>query len=352
MQLKLSELKETGSKRDHGDISGLKQSIKEVGLINPITINQDKRLIAGRRRFQAIKELGWKEADCRILPSNGNLFDFKVAIEENLKRKSLTDLEVANSIKEYDELKRKMKDSPVKHGGDRKSSAQHNLDNWTYDDTAKDFGISESAVRKSIEIAKAVEDRPELAKLKSGEKILREQKRTKLKTQPLPDKKFRVIYADPPWQFANSGFSESAETHYPTMPTDEICLMPIETLCTKQTVLFIWATNAMLEDALRVIKEWGFKYKSNLVWIKDKGPSIGWFVQSRHELLLIATREENMHPNKKPLSWFKAEVSKHSKKPEVVYKTIETMYEGPYIELFARNTTKGWDNYGNEIPKS
>lgn len=351
MLIKLTEIKETQPRRDHGSIEDLKQSIKEVGLINPITINQNKKLIAGRRRYQAVKELGWEEVEYRILNSENELFDFKVAIEENLKRKPLTDLENANAIKEYDELKRKLEGEKLAGG---KGGVRHTMADgrgWTQEQTAKDLGISRQAVSKAIDIAKAVEEKPELARLRSGEKILREQKREKLKIQPLPNNKYRVIYADPPWQFNNTGFPESAEAHYPTMPTDKICLMPIEKLCTKETVLFLWATNAMLEDALRVIKEWGFKYKSNLVWIKDRGPSIGWFVQSRHELLLIATKEGNIHPNFKPISWFKAEVTKHSKKPETMYGLIEKMYSGPYIELFARNTHRNWDNYGNEISK-
>lgn len=166
---------------------------------------------------------------------------------------------------------------------------------------------------------------------------------------PLPKGKYNIIYADPPWKFNNSGFKESAASHYKTMPTDNICTMPIKDLCGPTTILFIWATNAMLEDALKVVKAWGFDYKSNFAWIKNKGPQIGWFTISRHELLLICTSKENLHPKIKYVSWFKGNVSKHSKKPELVYDMIETMYKGPYIELFARNKRKGWKSFGNEV---
>jgi len=187
-----------------------------------------------------------------------------------------------------------------------------------------------------------------LRRVKEKDRIVRDR-------QPkpeLPKGTFRVIYADPPWQFDNSGLAESADSHYSTMPTSTICDMNVKSLCCKDTVLFMWATNAMLEDAFEVIKAWGFKYKSNLVWIKSKGPSIGWFTISRHELLLIATREGNPHPKEKLVSWFEGSVTAHSKKPEVAYKMIEEMYAGPYIELFARNKRKGWENFGNEISES
>ena len=171
---------------------------------------------------------------------------------------------------------------------------------------------------------------------------------------PLPAGRFNVVYADPPWQFDNSGMEESAKSHYPTLSTDELCVMPVHDFCVPETVLFMWATNAMLKDALEVVYAWGFSYKTNIAWVKNKGPSIGWFVKSRHELLLVATCEANTHPNEKPQSWFEASVSKHSRKPALVYELIESMYDGPYLELFARNPEQrnDWSFWGNEVPES
>ena len=171
-----------------------------------------------------------------------------------------------------------------------------------------------------------------------------------VKTPPLPEGKYNVIYADPAWEFDNSGFEQSAASHYPTMPTEAICSLPIKDITGEGAVLFLWATNAMLEDALRVMKSWGFEYKSNMAWIKDKGPTIGWFVEGRHELLLIGVNGSGVHPETKFPSWFKYPVSKHSKKPTEVYEKIEAMYPNrKYVELFARNTRSGWASWGNEL---
>ena len=160
--------------------------------------------------------------------------------------------------------------------------------------------------------------------------------------------KYQIVYADPPWQFDNAGFEQSAASKYPTMTTEEICNMPIK--AEQDSILFLWATNAMLEDALEVIKSWGFLYKSNIVWCKDRSPGIGWFVDSRHELLLIAVKGQGLHPELKPKSWLEGNVTKHSKKPHEFYDIIEKMYpKQNYIELFARNTRKGWTSWGNQV---
>ncbi len=168
-------------------------------------------------------------------------------------------------------------------------------------------------------------------------------------TPSLPTGKNNVLYADPPWQYQNSGFDEAAAQKYPTMPVEEICALPIHELIGNEAVLFLWATNPFLNEGIQVCEAWGFQYKTNLAWIKNTGPSMGWFVTSRHELLLIATKGDGMHPNEKPVSWFKADVRKHSQKPELVYEMIEKMYPGPYLELFARNKRDGWSSWGNQV---
>jgi N6-adenosine-specific RNA methylase IME4 len=163
---------------------------------------------------------------------------------------------------------------------------------------------------------------------------------------PIPTGDFRVIYADPPWQFDNSGFDQSAAAHYPTMPTDKI--MQLQIPSADNSVCFMWATNAMLTDAFEVLQAWGFEYKSNFVWVKETGPTIGFYTTSRHELLLIGTKGSRMLPEVRPISIIRGDVTEHSRKPENVYAMIESMYDGPYLELFARVRHEGWTIWGNE----
>ena len=142
--------------------------------------------------------------------------------------------------------------------------------------------------------------------------------------------------------------------HYPCMPTEEICALhiwgrPVKDIAAKDAVLFLWTTNAHLLEARKVIDAWGFIYKSNFVWRKDK-IGLGYYVRTQHEILLIAVRGNigTPKPANRPPSVIEAPRRKHSQKPDEVYELIERMYPGlPKLELFARNTRPEWASWGN-----
>jgi len=211
--------------------------------------------------------------------------------------------------------------------------------------------FAERTARKFMEFAKEADEKGKLPKRIYEIKELKSAESAVLGTPKLPEGKFTIFLADPPWQFDNAGFTQSAASHYPTMSTEEICNMKIPDISKKDAILFLWATNAMIQDALLVMKSWGFEYKSNLVWVKSSGVGIGWFVDSRHELLLIGVKGQGLHPEWKPISWQSAEKTRHSKKPELFYEIIEKMYpRQKYIELFLRgNPREGWSGWGNEM---
>jgi len=164
---------------------------------------------------------------------------------------------------------------------------------------------------------------------------------------PPPRGEYRVILADPPWDYDNSGFEQSAAQHYPTVPTGEIAAL--RPPAAADAVLFLWATSPLLPDAQRVMEAWGFAYKASFVWVKDRAPGIGWFVRTRHELLLVGVRGAIGHPSAQPDSIIDGKVAEHSHKPEAAYGLIESMYDGPYVELFARRARAGWHAWGNEV---
>lgn len=195
---------------------------------------------------------------------------------------------------------------------------------------------------QEIDIEKRTANRWLRKYFSSGEQL-------QIQAPELPQGKYFILYADPPWQYQNIGFDESAEQQYPTMSVEEICTLPIHNLITDRAVLFLWVTNAFINEGLKVCEAWGFEYKTNFAWIKSSGPSIGWFIKSRHELLFIATKGEGLHPSEKFISWFEFKVRRHSQKPDIVYEMVEKMYPGPYMELFARQSRDGWDSWGNEL---
>jgi N6-adenosine-specific RNA methylase IME4 len=175
---------------------------------------------------------------------------------------------------------------------------------------------------------------------------------------PLPrDRRYPVIYADPPWAFdvydAESGLDRCAAAHYPTLELEEICALPVADLATPDAVLFLWSTCPHLKKALQVLDAWGFEYRTNIVWVKNQ-PGLGYWVRNQHELLLIGARGDMRSPaeDARPPSVITAPKREHSHKPDEAYALIERMYPDlPRIELFARGEARpGWVVWGNEAP--
>jgi N6-adenosine-specific RNA methylase IME4 len=166
---------------------------------------------------------------------------------------------------------------------------------------------------------------------------------------PMPQRKYGVIYADPPWRYEFSSTSNrDIENHYPTMTLEEICALEVPK--SDECVLFLWATSPKLKEALEVIQAWGFEYVTNMVWVKDK-IGMGYYARQRHELLLIAKRGTPPvpEPSTRPDSVIQYPRGEHSRKPSEVYELIEKMYPNmAKIELFSRTPQKGWAVWGYE----
>jgi N6-adenosine-specific RNA methylase IME4 len=172
---------------------------------------------------------------------------------------------------------------------------------------------------------------------------------------PLPDRRFPVLLADPPYQYDRQcSPSRNIENHYPTMATEDICALPIGQLATPDAMLFLWAPAPQLTDALKIMRTWGFEYVTSAVWVKDKF-GMGVYLRQQHELLLICKRGNSVVPDPGLLSpsVIEAPRGRHSEKPAEAYELIELMYpELPKIELFARAARDGWSAWGNQVPRA
>ena len=210
--------------------------------------------------------------------------------------------------------------------------------------------------REILEAAKAIRGRK--AEQRRTERIERLAV-TCNQNAPFPrDRRYAVLYADPPWQFRvydeNSSIASehgAAGVHYPCMSTDAICALPVKELATDAAALFLWTTAPHLPEALQVITAWGFEYKTHAVWVKD-WIGVGFWVGNQHEILLVAAWGDmpTPAPANRPSSVITAPRREHSRKPDEVYALIERMYpELPKIELFARQTRPGWAAWGNEV---
>ena len=173
-------------------------------------------------------------------------------------------------------------------------------------------------------------------------------------------KKYKVLYADPPWAYkvwSKKGAGRSAESHYPTMPIEAIKALPVGELADRDCTLFLWITLPMLREAWGVMDAWGFAFKTvAFVWIKQcpKSDSLftgmGYWTRANAELCLLATRGRPKRQAKNVHQVILSHVERHSQKPEEARRRIEAlMGDVPRIELFARQKVPGWDAWGNEI---
>ena len=175
----------------------------------------------------------------------------------------------------------------------------------------------------------------------------------------LPNKKYNIIYADPPWHFENWN-NKTAQTnpnqHYPTMTMKDIANMKVNDIAADDCVLFMWCTDPLLHKQLPIIESWGFKYKTvGFTWAKTNRTKMGFFTglgywtRGNPEMCLLATRGKPKRLNKSIPQLVVSQRQEHSRKPDIIYEHIEKMLEGPYIELFARRKRKGWTSWGNEV---
>jgi N6-adenosine-specific RNA methylase IME4 len=164
--------------------------------------------------------------------------------------------------------------------------------------------------------------------------------------------KFPTVYADPPWPYMNTAARGAAENHYRTMTLDEIRNEPVKNLAADDSHLHLWTTNAFIREAFDVLRAWGFRYKSCLVWIKPQ-LGMGNYWRVSHEYLLLGVRGSLPFRERTCRSWLSARRTAHSRKPFVFRELIERVSPGPYLELYGREEqpNSGWTVYGNEVER-
>ena len=195
--------------------------------------------------------------------------------------------------------------------------------------------------------------------------------------EELPRAHYAAILADPPWRFRtwdnrtaiprtrSTGTNVSAASHYSTMPIEEICALPVGEIAATDCSLFLWMTWPQLEDALALIKAWGFTFKTAaFVWTKAHAGQVelfqddlegllgmGYWTRANTEACLLATRGRPKRINADVRQAIIEPRREHSRKPDCVHGRIERLVAGPYLELFARSRRPGWDAFGNEVDK-
>jgi N6-adenosine-specific RNA methylase IME4/uncharacterized ParB-like nuclease family protein len=389
-------------------VAALAQSIKAIGLLNPITVVRADtrfRLVAGRHRLEAMRQLGEEKISARVTAAKSALEAELAEIDENLMRAELSPAErAAHHARRktiYEELHPDTK--PTNRGGPGRAKQTrghngHESVRYTKETAAK-TGQSERTVRREASRGAAIADIAalagtsldkgdeldalaklgEVARVKlmeravAGEKVsakqaLKKERRAAKETAlasataaaaaRLGRAQYGVIYADPPWRYEpwdrTSGMDRAADNHYPTMTLEQLVCLRADLPAARDCVLFLWATTPMLADAIALLDAWGFDYRSHLVWAKDK-TGTGYWARNQHELLLIAVKGDvpPPAPGMQPSSLITAPRGRHSEKPAIFAELIAEMFPAlPRVELFARATRDGWASWGNEVGES
>ena len=179
------------------------------------------------------------------------------------------------------------------------------------------------------------------------------------------DNKYQIIYADPPWEYKQSGSKKNsrgmAKQHYRTMSTEDICNLPVRNIATDNTIIFMWATFPNIAETIKVIEAWGFTYKTAaFVWVKQnkKSNSLFWgmgaYTRANAEVCLLGigkkVKARELIKNHAVHQIIQSKIEQHSKKPDTVRdRILDLMGDLPRIELFARQEIAGWDCWGNEV---
>lgn len=177
----------------------------------------------------------------------------------------------------------------------------------------------------------------------------------------LPDKRYKIIYADPPWNYENwgEGAQRNVQEKYPTMTVEDICAIPVKNIADDNCILFMWATYPRLKEAFQVITAWGFEYKTvAFVWVKqnEQTPSLFWgmgyWTRANSEICMLATKGQPKRISTDVHQVVMKSVREHSRKPdEVRTRIVKLVGDLPRIELFARQRLQGWDAWGFDAPK-
>lgn len=178
-------------------------------------------------------------------------------------------------------------------------------------------------------------------------------------------KKYKTIYADPPWQFQNRTGKIAPEhkrlSRYSTMQLEEIKALPVSKVADEKCHLYLWVPNALLPEGLEVMQAWGFEYKTNIIWEKIRkdgmpdGRGVGFYFRNVTEILLFGIRGDKnrtLDPGRSQVNLIRSIKREHSRKPDEFVNLIERCSSAPFLEIFARGDRAGWDMWGDQAVDS
>lgn len=290
-----------------------------------------------------------------IYKQAGDCLEMQNACAEIIIRGAVRGAEIADGMQANGQLNGQ--------GGDRKSTLHHVR--LKFDDVGIGYielhrwrkikAIPEDARENFIAETKA--QGKELTKagvLKLGKELIHKAERTRqleaIKTAQWPTGQYHVIAVDPPWAYAirPDDSTHRAANPYPSMSVEEITNLKVPGLALGDCVLWLWTTNAFMEEAHQIARAWGFEKKTILTWVKDRMGTGDWLRgQTEHCLMCVKGKPVINLTNQTTV--IHGPLREHSRKPEQFYQLVNELCPGQKVELFARQEREGWNTYGNEL---
>jgi N6-adenosine-specific RNA methylase IME4 len=371
---------------DSAKVRELANSMNEIGLINPITVTQDRVLITGAHRLEAARLLGWTDISATVSELDGLRAEL-AEIDENLMRNELHSLQRGNYINRREAL---LSDLGLRAGRGRPEKWTESGHLLTTPEIAKSIGVSKTTLNEEKRISAAIpddvqeviimadlpkEDTKKIArhsedeqrqiaeKIASGytsyadaiREVRREEVVEKLndisarETKRL-EGKYDVIVIDPPWPIQKIEYDvrpNQVVLDYPTMTEDELAAMKMP--AADDCHLWLWTTHKYLPMAFRLLDTWGFKYTCTFVWHKDNGIQPIGLPKYNCEFALYARRGNPKFIDAKAFFLcFHGESGAHSEKPKEFYDLVRRVTAGARIDIFNRREIDGFDRWGNE----
>ena len=330
-------------RKDLGNVRSLARNIEEIGLLHPIVVRPDGALIAGERRLQAIKLLGWERVPVTILDLDKVI---KGEIAENVFREDFRPSEMVTIARALEPLLRK--EAKARRGArtDLPENFRDVLFGETRERLGASVGVSGRTLEKMMTIVEAAEAHPrkfghlneemdrtgkasrpyrELLRLKDEQRVLR--------LRPISGK-FRTLVVDCPWEYEQP-LQGRARPDYATMTQEELLALPVEQWAEDKCHLYLWATNVTMPRAVELVRAYGFQHKTILTWVKNAW-GLGTYFRSQTEHVIFATRG-NLNTRSDSLSTvFHAPLGRDSEKPEEFYDLVRRASFPTYGEAFQR----------------
>lgn len=378
MKIPFHPLSEIFPLLEDSEFNALVEDIRTHGLMQPIVVFENK-ILDGRNRYRACQE-------ANVTPDfdeYGGDDALAFVLSLNLKRRHLNESQRAMVAARLETMKRGRpgKDANL-HVSRPEAATSLNVSERSVASAAVVRDHAAPELRKAVDQGKlAVSEAAKAARLPMDQQLdvahrardgdanaarsvikqaMRGVRETELaaKQTALPDKRYGVIVADPEWRFEpysrGTGMDRAADNHYPTSDLEAIKQRDVASIAADDCVLFLWATAPMLPQALDVMAAWGFVYKSQAIWVKDRIGTGYWF-RNQHELLLVGVKGSipAPAPGTQGPSVISAPVRSHSEKPGEALDLIDKYFPSlAKIELNARAARLGWDCWGYEAPRA